>query len=61
MNSGRLWTFAHTIYTLVIYLVWWNKPLDVEEPVQLRVASALGYQIESYHHLILLIICSRRV
>ncbi|KAL8678697.1 MAG: hypothetical protein Q9186_004972 [Xanthomendoza sp. 1 TL-2023] len=25
-------TFAHALCTLVIYLLWWHKPLDVEEP-----------------------------
>ena len=25
-------TFAHAICTLLIYLLWWNKPLDIEEP-----------------------------
>jgi hypothetical protein len=25
-------TFAHAVCALLIYLLWWNKPLDVEEP-----------------------------
>ena len=25
-------TFAHALCTLVTYLAWWEKPLDVEEP-----------------------------
>jgi hypothetical protein len=26
-------TFAHAICALVIYFLWWNKPLDIEEPI----------------------------
>jgi hypothetical protein len=25
-------TFAHALCALLIYLLWWNKPLDVDEP-----------------------------
>jgi hypothetical protein len=25
-------TFAHTICTLIIYGLWWNKPLDIKQP-----------------------------
>jgi hypothetical protein len=25
-------TFAHALCALLIYMVWWSKPLDVEEP-----------------------------
>ena len=25
-------TFAHALCTLIIYLMWWNKPQDIEEP-----------------------------
>ncbi|KAL9024592.1 MAG: hypothetical protein Q9196_006405 [Gyalolechia fulgens] len=28
-------TFAHALCTLVIYILWWKKPLDVEEPTEL--------------------------
>lgn len=28
-------TFAHALCTLVIYLLWWHKPLDIEEPTLL--------------------------
>ncbi|KAL8712903.1 MAG: hypothetical protein Q9225_006859 [Loekoesia sp. 1 TL-2023] len=27
-------TFAHALCTLVIYILWWKKPLDVEEPTE---------------------------
>lgn len=37
-------TFAHAICTMAIYLAWWSKPLDVEEPVQIRADSELEYQ-----------------
>jgi hypothetical protein len=29
-------TFAHAICTLLIYILWWDKPLDVEEPTLLQ-------------------------
>ncbi|KAF2800696.1 hypothetical protein K505DRAFT_412747 [Melanomma pulvis-pyrius CBS 109.77] len=29
-------TFAHALCTLVIYLLWWDKPLDIEERTVLR-------------------------
>ncbi|MCJ1382958.1 hypothetical protein MMC17_006071 [Xylographa soralifera] len=29
-------TAAHAICTLLIYLLWWSKPLDVEEPTLLK-------------------------
>jgi hypothetical protein len=32
-------TFAHAVCALAIYIAWWNKPLDVEEPVQMRVGT----------------------
>jgi hypothetical protein len=25
-------TFGHALCTLLIYCMWWNKPLDIEEP-----------------------------
>ena len=28
--------FGHALCALLIYLLWWNKPLDVEEPTLLR-------------------------
>ncbi|KAI4177291.1 MAG: hypothetical protein LQ348_005847 [Seirophora lacunosa] len=28
-------TFAHALCTLVIYLLWWHKPLDIDEPTLL--------------------------
>jgi hypothetical protein len=29
-------TFGHAICTLLIYLLWWDKPLDVEQPTLIR-------------------------
>jgi hypothetical protein len=29
-------TFAHALCALLIYILWWNKPLDVEEPFLIR-------------------------
>lgn len=29
-------TFAHAVCTLIIYVLWWDKPLDIEEPTILR-------------------------
>jgi hypothetical protein len=29
-------TFAHSLCTLLIYALWWNKPLDVEEPLLIQ-------------------------
>jgi hypothetical protein len=45
-------TFAHALCALLIYVLWWNKPLDVEEPSLLSglhkdsFAYGLGYSIE---------------
>ena len=25
-------TFGHAICTILVYSLWWNKPLDIEEP-----------------------------
>jgi hypothetical protein len=33
-------TFAHCLCALVIYALWWHKPLDVAEPIVLRMKSA---------------------
>ena len=33
-------TFAHAICTLLIYILWWNKPLDIEEPTIIRGENA---------------------
>jgi hypothetical protein len=32
-------TFAHALCTLIIYLLWWDKPLDVEEPALIEGAE----------------------
>jgi hypothetical protein len=35
INLLELNTFAHTFCALATYLLWWDKPLDVEEPILL--------------------------
>jgi hypothetical protein len=30
-------TFAHSICALLVYILWWDKPLDVEQPTYLPV------------------------
>ena len=32
-------TFAHCICALLIYILWWHKPLDIEEPLIIHTAS----------------------
>ena len=32
-NVSQVNTFAHAICALLIYSLWWSKPLDIEEPV----------------------------
>ncbi|KAH7010588.1 uncharacterized protein B0I36DRAFT_257457 [Microdochium trichocladiopsis] len=32
-------TFAHSLCALVVYILWWEKPLDVERPTYLTVSS----------------------
>jgi len=32
-------TFGHAICTLAIYLVWWRKPLDIQEPLQVHISD----------------------
>ncbi|MCJ1478093.1 hypothetical protein MMC13_006768 [Lambiella insularis] len=29
-------TFAHALCTLIVYVLWWRKPLDIEQPLVLR-------------------------
>jgi len=39
-------TFAHALCTLLIYFLWWDKPLDIEEPTLLRgkkVVQSIAY------------------
>ena len=32
----QLNTLGHSVCALIIYLFWWKKPLDVEQPVFIR-------------------------
>ena len=32
-------TFAHAISALAVYVIWWNKPLDIDEPVLIPVTD----------------------
>lgn len=33
-------TFAHALCTLLIYILWWDKPLDITEPTIIRGEAA---------------------
>ena len=33
-------TFAHSICALLIYIIWWNKPLDIEEPTVIKTQNS---------------------
>lgn len=35
-------TFAHALCALLIYFLWWDKALDIEEPVALRSQDTMG-------------------
>jgi hypothetical protein len=35
-------TFAHSICTLLIYALWWNKPLDIIDPILLNGEDSHG-------------------
>ena len=37
-------TLAHSICALLIYFLWWQKPLDIEEPTVLRTATSDAYR-----------------
>lgn len=32
-------TFGHALCTLFIYFMWWNKPLDIQEPEQIMIKT----------------------
>ncbi|KAF2873012.1 hypothetical protein BDV95DRAFT_568538 [Massariosphaeria phaeospora] len=36
-------TFAHALCTLIIYILWWNKPLDIEAPNFLTSKATSAY------------------
>ena len=33
-------TFAHALCALLVYLLWWNKPLDIQEPTVINVGKS---------------------
>jgi hypothetical protein len=33
-------TFAHALCTILIYFLWWNKPLDIDEPTVIQAGEA---------------------
>ncbi|KAK0642086.1 hypothetical protein B0T16DRAFT_224874 [Cercophora newfieldiana] len=33
-------TFAHAVFALIIYMTWWDKPLDIDEPVFISIRDA---------------------
>ncbi len=47
-------TFAHSICALLMYILWWDKPLDVEQPTYLPVqgldAVSMWGRIERYNY-----------
>jgi hypothetical protein len=47
-------TFAHSICALLVYILWWDKPLDVEQPTYLPVqgihAVSRWSEIERYNY-----------
>lgn len=40
ISTLELNTFAHAVCTLLIYFLWWDKPLDIEEPTIIRGEAA---------------------
>ncbi|KAK4031367.1 hypothetical protein C8A01DRAFT_21397 [Parachaetomium inaequale] len=30
-------TFAHVFYAFIVYIIWWNKPLDIGEPTEIGI------------------------
>jgi hypothetical protein len=39
-------TFAHALYTLIVYVLWWKKPLNIEQPLLIhedRMRPLLAY------------------
>ncbi|KAH7384001.1 hypothetical protein BKA66DRAFT_90039 [Pyrenochaeta sp. MPI-SDFR-AT-0127] len=36
MSLLELNTFAHAMCTIIVYFIWWKKPLDVERPLLIR-------------------------
>lgn len=44
-------TFVHALCTLVTYLAWWKKPLDVEdpEPIPVQFSSDAACQIAAMY------------
>ncbi|KAL2672785.1 hypothetical protein Neosp_013501 [[Neocosmospora] mangrovei] len=32
-------TIAHVLYAFFIYVIWWDKPLDISEPIEIRVSD----------------------
>jgi hypothetical protein len=40
ISTLELNTFAHAVCTLLIYFLWWDKPLDIEEPTLIRGEAA---------------------
>jgi hypothetical protein len=36
LSMLELNTFAHALCTVVVYILWWKKPLDIEQPLLIR-------------------------
>ncbi|KAM7214722.1 hypothetical protein V8F06_009887 [Rhypophila decipiens] len=46
-------TFAHAICTVLIYIFWWHKPLDVEEPIAIlgpHASAMAGYLLIEFKY-----------
>jgi hypothetical protein len=43
-------TFAHSLCALLIYILWWHKPLDVEQATSLPVRDAQAISIWAFLH-----------
>ena len=46
LSMLELNTFAHAFCTLIVYVLWWRKPLDIEQPVLVqedRIGPLLAY------------------
>jgi len=43
LTRAQLNTVAHCICALLIYLLWWEKPLDIDTPLKLRSQSATEF------------------
>ena len=43
-------TFGHSICALLVYCLWWDKPLDIGEPISLHVQDRRALRLWDYLH-----------